>query len=74
MNRSKAQELTGIKVQELWDEAYSLVKKGDYSAARLVIEQSIPSETVALEKFIQRHMDANPHAKEASVKPCPPTP
>ena len=63
MNRSKAQELTGIKVQELWDTAYALVKKGDYSAARLVIEKSLVSEVKALEKFIQKHIEANPNAK-----------
>lgn len=68
MKRAKARELTGDVVAAMWDQAYSLVQKGDYSGARLVIEQSLPSEAKALEKSIQKHIDANSNAKGNAIK------
>ena len=46
--------LSGVEVGELWNRAYELVQKGDYSAARLVIEKSLVSEVKALEKQIEK--------------------
>lgn len=58
MNRAKARELTGDVVAAMWDQAKELVNKGDYAGARLVIEQSLPSEAKALEISIQKHMES----------------
>lgn len=58
----KRKTLTPDVVSAIWDQAFSLVKKGDYSEARLVISQSIPSEAVALEKMIQKR-EATVNAK-----------
>lgn len=58
MNHKHAENLTGPEVGELWDKAFALVQKGDYSAARLVIEKSLVSEVKALEKAIERHSNA----------------
>ena len=63
MKRAKARDLTGDIVNALWEQAHALVKKGDFSGARLVIEQSLPSEAKALELVIQKHIDATSNAK-----------
>lgn len=62
MKRAKARELTGDVIAAMWDQAHSLVQKGDYSAARLVIEQSLPSEAKALEEMIAKR-EATANAK-----------
>ena len=64
MKRSKARELTGDIVAALWNQAHSLVKQGDYHGARLVIEQSLPSEVKALEEVIAKR-EANSDANGA---------
>ncbi len=61
-------DLTGDQVQKLWDEAMSHVIKGDYWAARLVIEKSLVSEVKTLELAIQRHSEDTANANRMQFK------